>query len=333
MAAPPPPTAPLAAPPGPAPVPPVESLPSAAEAPSAPIAPPPAGKRPKRSRKALIPIVLLSIALAAALAVLGYGYIQLTNANDLIEQQDRELEQQRDLIDKKETFSAAMQSLQNKAAEFDGVRLTAVVPVDEYAILASKAWAHRWDSFELDGDIAEAQAAEQDLVDLLAAAATQATTNVTGTTNEAVIDSLGGGFVASVIDDADTLCESDVLACVVSNDPYTVHFDAADTQLPYMNDWIRTGLAYHEFAHSLQMTNPGPTAIALESFGGDSETMADCFALTYLNGWTLDHKIFVSSNTYWQVSIGYGYTCNDAQKQVIRDWYEPLGFHAEPITQ
>ncbi len=277
--------------------------------------------------------MLLSVALAAALGLLAFGYIQLTNANTLIEQQDRELEQQRDLIDKKETFSAAMQSLQTTAAEFDGVRLAAIVPVEEHQILASQGWAHRWNSAQLDGDIADVQAAEQQLVDLLATAATQASTNVTGTTNEAVIDSLGGGFVASVVDDADTLCESDVLACVVSNDPYTVHFDAADTQLPYMNDWLRTGLAYHEFAHSLQLTNPGPTAIAVESFGGDTETMADCFALTYLDGWTLDHRIFVSSNTYWQVSIGYGYTCNDAQKQVIRDWYEPLGFRSEPISQ
>ena len=124
-----------------------------------------------------------------------------------------------------------------------------------------------------------------------------------------------------------------MLACVVSSDPYTVHFDAADTTLPYMNDWLRTGLAYHEFAHSLQMTNPGPTAVALEAFGGDSETMADCFALTYLDGWTLDHKIYVSSFEYWQVSIGYGYTCNDTQKQAIRDWYGQLGYQPAPISQ
>jgi hypothetical protein len=307
--------------------------PSVADALSAPTTPPPAEKRPKRSRKGLIPIILLSIALATALAVLAYGYIQLTNANTLIEQQDRELQDQRDLIDKKETFSAAMQSLQSKAAEFDGILLAAIVPVEEYEILASKAWAHRWEAAQLDGDIADAKAAETTLTDLQTAATTQATTNTTGTTNETVIDGLGGGYVASVIDDADTLCETDVLACVLSNDPYTVHFDAADATLPYMNDWLRTGLAYHEFAHSLQLTNPVPTAVALESFGGDSETMADCFALTYLDGWTLDHKIYVSSFEYWQVSIGYGYTCNDTQKQVVRDWYGQLGYHPSPISQ
>ena len=60
--------------------------------------------------------------------MLGFGYLQLTDANTLIEQQDRELQEQRDLIDKKETFSAAMQSLQSKAAEFDGVLLAADRP-------------------------------------------------------------------------------------------------------------------------------------------------------------------------------------------------------------
>jgi hypothetical protein len=327
------PLADLAAPTAHFPDPPVDVAgPSVAETLGAPTAPP-AGKRPKKSRKGLIPIVLLSIALAAALAVLGYGYFQLTDANTLIEQQNRELQEQRDLIDKKETFSAAMQSLQSKAAEFDTVLLAAVVPVDEYEILASKAWAHRWNAGQLDSDIEEAAAAELALTDLQAAAAAQASTNATGTTNEAVIDSLGGGYVASVVDDADSLCEADVLACVLSSDPYTVHFDAADTTLPYMNDWLRTGLAYHEFAHSLQMTNPVPTAVALEAFGGDSETMADCFALTYLDGWTLDHKIYVSSFEYWQVSIGYGYTCNDTQKQAVRDWYGQLGYQPAPISQ
>ena len=139
--------------------------------------------------------------------------------------------------------------------------------------------------------------------------------------------------MASVLDDADTLCEADVLACVVSDDPYTVHFDAADSTLPYMTDFIRTGLAYHEFAHSLQMTNPGPTGVAVAAFGGDRETMADCFALTYLDGWKLDHQVFVSSTTYYQVNIGYGYTCNEEQKQVIRDWYEGLGFTTPQVAQ
>ena len=100
-----------------------------------------------------------------------------------------------------------------------------------------------------------------------------------------------------------------------------------------MTDWLRTGIAYHEFAHVLQFTNPGPTDTALESFDGDTETMADCFALTYLDGWTLDHTIWINRYRYWEVSIGYGYTCNETQRQVVRDWYGQLGFQSRPITQ
>ena len=71
----------------------------------------------------------------------------------------------------------------------------------------------------------------------------------------------------------------------------------------------------------------------LEAFGGDSETMADCFALTYLDGWTLDHEIWVSPTQYWDVSIGYGYTCNETQKQAVRDWYASSGSASSAISQ
>jgi len=280
-----------------------------------------------------VPIVILSVALAASLAVLAYSLIRLDAATTQIRDQKRQIEQQKDLIDKKETFGDAMTTLMKTADQFDGVLLAALVPVDRYQAIASRAWSHRWNASELDGDIAEATAASQDLEDLLTAAGTQASTNASGTTNEAVIDQLGGGFVSSLLDNADTLCESDVLACVISDDPYTVHFDAADSTLPYMTDFLRTGIAYHEFAHVLQMTNPGPTDTALAAFGGDRETMADCFALTYLDGWKLDHRIFVSPYEYWDVSVGYGYTCDESQKQVIRDWYAQLGYHAAPISQ
>ncbi len=135
-----------------------------------------------------------------------------------------------------------------------------------------------------------------------------------------------------MLEDADTFCNSDVLACVDSENPLVVHVDAADDGLEYTNDWLRTGIAYHEFAHVLQFTNPEPTEAALVSFDGDVETMADCFALTYLDGWTLHHTIWVSSYQYWEVDVGYGYTCTDAQRQVVRDWYGQLGVHARQIS-
>jgi len=252
--------------------------------------------------------------------------IQLGEANDTIEEQEN-------LIDQKETFSAAMHELAATAGEFDGVLYASIVPESRLQSLATRGWEHRRDSFALNQDTADVLRTTDELTVVLAAARDQAATNTSGTTYEGILDSLGSGFVSVVVDDADTLCEDDVLACVVSNDPYTVHFDDADSKKPYMTDWLRTGIAYHEFAHVLQLSNPEATATALEAFAGDNEQMADCYALTYLDGWTLDHTIWTSNVEYWEVSIGYGYACSTEQKQVVRDWYEQLGFTRKPISQ
>ena len=259
--------------------------------------------------------------------------MQLHDANGRIGDQKQQLKEQKELIDQKVAFGAAMQGLLDAAGKFDGVLVASVVPFDSYQSVAERSWYHRWNPAALDRDIATVLGDTDDLVALLATAGTEAATNSTGSTYEAVIDRLGAGFATSVIDDADTLCEQDVLACVVSDDPTTVHFDAADSSLPYMNDWLKTGLAYHEFAHVLQFANPVATEVAVKAFDGDDETMADCFALTYLDGWALDHRVFVNRYQYWDVSIGYGYTCNETQKQAVRDWYGGLGFHAGPISQ
>lgn len=299
---------------------------------------PDATRRDKRASKrahraALVAIVLLGLALAAAVAVLVFSLIELDEANARIQEQELELEERRQLIDKKETFVAAMEGLMTRAGAFDGVLMTSMVPLDRYQAYASRGWAHRWNPSALDRDIADIRVAATHLEDLLTAAKAEATTNSTGTRYESVIDRLGGGFVASVIDDADTLCEADVLACVSSDDPFTIHFDAADNSLPYMTDWLRTGLAYHEFAHVLQMTNPELTEAARASFGDDDEKMADCFTLVYLDGWQLDHRIWMNDYEYWDVSIGYGHVCDQAQRQAVRDWYEQLGVQLRPITQ
>jgi hypothetical protein len=288
---------------------------------------------PRKSRKALVAIVLLAVALAAAGGTLAYYLVQLDHANSVIKDRDSTIKDQQDLIDKKETFGAAMNDLITTASGFNGQPIATVIPLDSYTILAKQGWAHRWKGEALDRDIAAVQAADSDLKDVFAAAATQASTNATGSTYETVTDQLGAGFVTSYIDDADTLCESDVLACVVSDDALAVHFDAADVSLPYMTDFLRTGIAYHEFAHVLQFANPDQTDIAVASFGGDDETMADCFALTYLPGWKLNHRIWVSSYSYYDVSIGYGYTCTEAQKQVVRNWRDSLAFTMPSITQ
>ena len=163
-------------------------------------------------------------------------------------------------------------------------------------------------------------------------AAAQAAKNASGSEYEKVIDKLGAGFVTTALDNADKLCHDDVLGCVTGDDPFTIHIDKADVHLPYMTNFIRQGIAYHEFAHVLQYANPDESDVAADAFKGDYETMADCFALTYLKGWKLHHTVYVSDG-YYEVDIGYGYTCNAKQRQVIKDWYTGLGYKSAPVTQ
>jgi len=290
----------------------------------APPPPPPAKK--KRRVGWIITVVLLALALIAALVMLALSLMQLDDART-------EIEKQQELLDQKETFGTAMQKLVETADQFDGVLFGNVVTQGDLERLATRGYDHRWDAAAVARDTVAVQKAQTQLEDVLAAATEQASANSSGTAYESVIDALGSGFVTAVVDDADGLCASDVLGCVISDDPYTVHFDAADAAQPYMTDFLKTGVAYHEFAHVLQMTNPGPTRIALEAFGGDPEIMADCYALTYLDGWTLHHTIFTSPIEYYEVDIGYGYTCDQTQQQAVVDWVGAVGYHSAPVSQ
>lgn len=220
------------------------------------------------------------------------------------------------------------------AAQFDGLPYASLVEADYYTSLIGRGWDHRWNFESLRRDTAEVRTATEELAAVVTAAQGEAGANVTGTIFETLTDQLGAGFVKTSLDTADAACEDDVWGCVVGTDPLTIHYDASGMGAePYMTDWLRTGIAYHEYAHVLQMTNPEPTKTAQTAFGDDWETMADCYALTYLPGWTLDHTIWLNDYEYWDVSIGYGYTCDEAQRQVIRDWVAALGYAHEPISQ
>jgi hypothetical protein len=243
------------------------------------------------------------------------------------------IDQQKDLIDRKDTFSTSMQSLVDETAGFDGVTVGDVVPEDQIRLLAARAYNNRWDADALTRVTADVDDLTQQLADKLATAEEQKTTNSSKTAYEAVIDKLGAGFALTKIDNADKLCQDDVLGCVTSDDPYTVHIDKADTALPFMTTFIQQGIAYHEFAHVLQYTHPAESDTAVAAFKGDFEKMADCFALTYLKGWKLHHTVYVTTYSYYEVDIGYGYTCNSKQKQAIKDWYEGLGYTASDVAQ
>lgn len=290
----------------------------------APVAP---GATPRRPRPVgwIVAVVVLSLGLAAVVGGGVWLFIQLSQAQSVIRDNERELREQRELIEKKESFGAAMNALLSEVAAYGDLPFPSVIAWDDYDSLTWQAWARRWDSEGMDESIAAVDRARAGLVAAREAAAAQAAENVTGSVYESTFDRLGGGFVGWSLDDADALCRKDVLACVSSDEPRTVHVDAADDVLPYMTDEIRIGVAYHEFAHVLQFANPEPTTSALEAFAGDAETMADCFALTYVDGWTLDHRVWVSNREYWDIDVGYGYACDEAQKQVIREWRESLG--------
>jgi hypothetical protein len=267
----------------------------------------------------------VSVLAAALLAAGGYVYYLHT----LLEAANTTIDEQEQIIEQKQVFGAAVGDLVDTAAEFDGVLFHDLVPESRIQSLVDRGWSHRWDAEALQRDADAASTVTDELRDILTAAHDlSASGNVSGTTYEATIDSLGRGFVdANVRADADAFCGSDVLGCVDSDDPYVVHFDATDVGQPYLTDWVQTGVAYHEFAHVLQDTNYAATRRAVVAFDGDFETMADCFALTYLAGWTLDHRIWTSSYQYWDLSVGYGYVCNETQRQAVRDWYESLAYH------
>lgn len=280
-----------------------------------------------------IAIILLGLALASAIVAIVLVLLQLEEARAELERRQEIIREQEEIIDRKEIFGAAAEELLRVAAAFEGNRLGALVPFDQYETDIRAAWHHRWKPDALDRDTETLKAATAELEALLEKAAAEAAGNTTGSTYEEVIDRLGGGFVTSVFADARTSCSGEALACVSSDDPFTVHFDRAENGKPWMTDWIRTGIAYHEYAHVLQFANPEPTDTALAAFDGDHETMADCFALTYLDGWTLDHRVWIGSTRYWDVSIGYGQSCTSAQEQALRSWYDALPFVLRPIQQ
>lgn len=204
-------------------------------------------------------MTLLSLALLGVGALTILTFMRLDEANTVIDHQN-------DLIDEKQKFSAAMGTLLSTAEGFEGVRVGALVPQDSFDLLAARAWNDRRELSGMAQVTADVNATTADLEKVLADARAQAAKNSSHSKYESVLDKLGAGFVTTAIDNADKLCQADVLGCVTSEDPYTVHIDKSDTKLPFMTDFIRTGLTYHEFAHVLQYTHPEETDVALDAF-------------------------------------------------------------------
>ncbi|MBO9578822.1 MAG: hypothetical protein J7480_08670 [Microbacteriaceae bacterium] len=302
-------------------------------------------EQPRHAR--IIGLVVTLILLAVAVGVLAFFIItqvQTQNAleeaestiEDLqqrVDEQQATIDRQQEAVDAKDEFRKSAQAFVDVAKRFDGLPFGDIVPLDTVEAQIQDAWEVRWEPRQVADIVSSLDVRRAGLEQLLADAATQTASNATGTQNEATIDELGSGFVRSYWESADAFCGGDVLACVPGDDPYSVHFDADSDAQGGMTDWIRTGIAYHEFAHVLQFTNPEATDAALGAFGDDWETMADCYALTTLPGWTLDHEVPIDAYSWWEVSVGYGYTCDEPQRQVIRDWVAATGFRFRPMSQ
>ncbi len=174
------------------------------------------------------------------------------------------------------------------------------------ASLAEKAQAHRQ---ELEQKIADAAARS---------------TNASGTVSEALIDEAGAGFI-DLAWDADTACNvssrSDegwtTLGCVKGSDPLMVHLDPSGQSSGSTGQRV---LVLHELAHVYQKADSASaedyisiTTDLLEQghFQGSEEMMADCYALTYMNQWTL---------VFEDGEFGYGYVCGDEERRLIREW-------------
>lgn len=167
-----------------------------------------------------------------------------------------------------------------------------------------------------------AKTAREELAQRIADAATRST-NASGSVTEALVDEAGAGFI-DITWDAGTQCATSpradegrvTIGCVTSNPP-AVHI-APENELPGDTGMRMTVL--HELTHLYHRADsdahpdgisPYRQLIEQGYFQGSSEVMADCYALTYLNQWTL---------TFENRTMGYGYVCGDEERSLIRSW-------------
>lgn len=180
--------------------------------------------------------------------------------------------------------------------------------------------------FHAEGFAEDATAMRESLEQRIADAETRRG-NASGTISEAIVDEAGNGFI-DIAWDAAAQCgpaktEGRKTAGCTSGDPFTVHILPEGELFGEMG--VRT-TTLHELAHLYVQaeverfsTLEDSTLFTLKDqgyFEGSGEKLADCYALTYTNTWTL---------SYDQGTIGYGYVCNETERQAIRDWAHEIG--------
>lgn len=153
--------------------------------------------------------------------------------------------------------------------------------------------------------------------------------NASGTSEEQLVDSAGNGFI-DIQWNADSECstsenpESTTAGCV-TNTPEQLIVHILPREKMRGGDEAARITTLHELAHLYQHTDVettadgevGPATKLKEAglFQGSGEVMSDCYALTYLG---------LNSLTVGDVTLGYGYVCNDSERQAIRDWAKAI---------
>lgn len=231
------------------------------------------------------------------------------------------------------TESAAYEKL---AAQLDGNPVAPLVTLP-----------HRFQRLQDDVDALETSSANekvrQNLAKLYAERATQyrselqslitaaegRRTNASGTSEEQLVDSAGNGFI-DIQWNADSECSPadepghTTAGCTTASpEQLIVHILPPEKQLG--TDEAERVTTLHELAHLYQYVDAEATSDLADGeaqklkdaglFQGSGEVMSDCYALTYLDLHTL---------TFGDITSGYGYVCNDAERQAIREWAKKI---------
>ncbi|MFD5213609.1 hypothetical protein [Microbacterium sp. NPDC058345] len=219
-------------------------------------------------------------------------------------------------------FESEREAYDALAAQLDGnPAAPLVLKQDVFRRLEERAEDPNLTEFSAETLAQQARQLREQVQQSIAAAETRRG-NSSGTLTEDIVDKAGAGFI-DIRWDAASACPVSgeegwrTSACVTKEDSLTVHL------LPekeYSSDWEKRMLVVHELAHVYQRADGArfedrhgraDELVDQGLFEGDFEKMADCYALTYHDQWSLSRG---------NLEIGYGYVCGEAERQAIREW-------------
>lgn len=219
-------------------------------------------------------------------------------------------------------FDAELAKYNALLVELEGNPVASIVAGQEFVDNAkAQAAVPNVSTFAAQGAVRLMTSLRQSLEDAITDAKTRRV-NASGTLSERLVDEAGNGFI-DLRWDAATSCEKAdepdrrTLGCVKGGSPLVVHLDS---QVDAGGEWLTRMLVAHELAHVYQNADAarfddheGDADRLVEKglFQGSREKMADCYALTYYDQWTLEYDRGV---------LGYGYVCTASERTAIRQW-------------